>query len=115
MKMAVRIRTRRYSKSRTLAQISGVTDDKLEEFARDVVTRARENISNMPWDETTGELSREIYSVRLGQSHHRVETRSGHASFIEWGTRYIEGKRPFLWPAYRSVKKRFLSAFSKWV
>lgn len=115
MNVRVKIRMDRYNPSATLTRISGVADHKLEQFARDVVTEARQNISNMPWDESTGELSREIHDLRLSKSHYRVETRSGHASFIEWGTRYIEGKRPFLWPAYRAVKRRFLSSVSKWI
>jgi len=96
------------------AQVAGLSDDKLGEFAREVKQQAQQNASAMPFDESTGELAREIYDVRMGEQHYRVETRSGHASFIEFGTQFIKGKMPIIWPAYRAVKKKFLKA-GKWL
>ncbi len=99
--------------SMILARVQGVSDERLGEFAESVAQKARENAAALPFDERTGSLEHGIDSSRVGASSYKIETTSGHASYIEFGTRFIEGKMPFLWPAYRAVKRRFMR--KKWV
>lgn len=96
------------------AKIRGLADEHMRAFAHDVVVQARENASGIEFKDGTGQLARGIEESRLGERHYRIETTSGHASYIEFGTRFIEGKIPFLWPAYRLIKKRFFRS-GKWV
>lgn len=114
MKIQASIRLEKDRGAQMLAKISGLSDEHMRGFAHDVVVQARENIAGMEWEESTGNLSREIGDKQIGRSHYRIETTSGYASFLEFGTEFIKGKRPFLWPAYRAVKRKFLR-MAKWV
>lgn len=100
--------------AQVLAKISGLTDEKLRVLAHDIVVQARENAAGLEFEESTGQLAREIHDTRIGDKHYQIETKSGHAAYIEFGTRYIEDKQPFLWPAYRSEKRKFFRG-GKWI
>lgn len=91
------------------AKIRGLTDERLAEMSRDIVAQARTNAGGLSFQSSTGALASGIQESRIGDRQYRIETTSGHASYIEFGTRFIEGKMPFLWPAYRLIKKRFFS------
>lgn len=108
--MRAEVKLMRDGTAQVLAKVKGLTDKELFAFAHEVRIQARENAAALPFEESTGELAREIHVERLGESHYQIETKSGHASFIEFGTRFIDGKMPFLWPAYRAIKRKFLRA-----
>lgn len=114
IKIRAEVRMGQNRSAEVLAKITGLSDEHMKGFAHDVVVQARENIAQINWEESTGNLAREIDDQRLGHSHYRIETTSGYASFLEFGTQFIQGKNPFLWPAYRAVKKRFFR-MAKWV
>lgn len=97
-----------------LAKISGMTDKRMGEFADDIVATAKQNASGLEFKESEGDLAEKIRSERIDVREYRIETYSGHASYIEFGTRFIDGKKPFLWPAYRSEKKKFFKS-GPWV
>lgn len=104
---------RGWSSSTIISKVQGLSDQRLGWFANDVAQQARRNASRLPFVESTGELEQEIFATRQAAGRYKIETTSGHASYIEFGTRFIEGKMPFLWPAYRWVKRRFMK--KKWV
>ena len=95
-------------------RISGLMKERLGQFAKNVADKARRNAQVLDFENSSGELAGGIKYSQTGKAKFRIETTSGHASFIEFGTRFIEGKKPFLWPAYRFEKRRFFSA-PKWL
>lgn len=97
-----------------ITRISGLADDKMKKFASDIVVKAKQNAAAIPFAESTGELQEKIRFERLDVRRYQIETYSGHASYIEFGTQYIDGKNPFLWPAYRAEKKALFTG-GKWV
>ncbi len=99
--------------TKIVSEVQGLTDQRLGWFANDVVERAKKNAAKLPFEESTGALEQGIVFERLGQHRYKIETTSGHASWIEFGTQFIKGKMPFLWPAYRAVKRRFMR--KKWI
>lgn len=114
MKIRASIRMAKDGTAQVLAKISGMSEERMANFAQDVTVQARENVASLSFVESTGALGREINFSRIGKSHFRIETSSGHASYIEFGTQFIKGQMPFLWPAYRAVKKKFFR-MGKWV
>lgn len=102
-----------WSGTKIISNVQGLSDKQLGWFSNDVAERAKKNASRMPFVDSTGELEQGIQATRLGAGSYKVETTSGHASYIEFGTKFIEGKMPFLWPAYRAVKYRFMR--KKWL
>lgn len=99
---------RGWTGTRIISEVQGLSETRLGWFANDVAERAKKNAAKLPFDERTGALEQGIQSTKIGPMSHKIETTSGHASYIEFGTKFIEGKMPFLWPAYRSVKRRFM-------
>jgi hypothetical protein len=97
-----------------IARVAGLAAKKVEEFAEGVVAQARQNAEEIPFEESHGDLAREIHFSRIRSNSYRIETKSGHASYIELGTRFIDGRAPFLWPAYRMKKREFLTQ-GKWL
>lgn len=114
MKIRASIRMAKDGTAQVLAKVSGMSEQHMGNFAKDVMVQARENVAGMSFSQSTGELGREINFSRIGKSHFRIETSSGHASYIEFGTQFIKGQMPFLWPAYRAVKRKFFR-MGKWV
>jgi len=96
-----------------MSKVQGMGEKRLGFFAHDVAERAQSNAAKLPFEERTGALEHGIQTTQLGPMSHKIETTSGHASYIEFGTKFIEGKMPFLWPAYRAVKRRFMRS-KKW-
>lgn len=92
-----------------VARVSGLTEKQMAKFAIDIRDKARENASSLDFADGTGTLASGIELVAMGPKQYRIQTTSGHASYIELGTQYIKGKMPFLWPAYRWAKKKFFS------
>lgn len=99
---------------RMMIHISEITARKLEELGEAIVKQARANIAKQGFENATGEMSDKIRMNKTGLMSVQIETYSGHASFIELGTTMNKGPRPFLWPAYRSEKRKLFSG-GKWV
>lgn len=97
-----------------IARVSGLAAKKMEELARGIVGQARQNAEGLEFEESRGDLAREIHFSRVNRKQFQIETKSGHASYIEFGTQFIDGKQPFLWPAYRLKKRQFLTQ-GKWL
>lgn len=96
------------------AKVSGLSDKRMAAFAEKIVARAKTNAAALTFEDSSGDLEEKIKHVRLDVRKYQIETYSGHASYIEFGTRFIEGKQPFLWPAYRTEKKSLFSG-GPWV
>lgn len=110
--MPVRMRAEvRIGQDRTAAvllKVSNLSDEYMLGLAHDITVQARANAAALPFQESTGNLARSIEDQRIGKQHYRIQTTSGYASFIEFGTQFIKGQMPFLWPAYRAMKRKFL-------
>lgn len=101
-----------WNETRVISQVQGLSDKQLGWFAKDIVSRAQKNAARKKFKERTGALEEGIEFTRLGHSSYQVATTSGHASYIEFGTQFIQKKMAFLWTAYRAVKRRFMKR--KW-
>jgi len=93
-----------------VARVSGLTEKQMAKFAMDVRDKAKENAAGLTFEDGTGTLASGIEMVAIGPKQYRIQTTSGHASYIELGTQYIQGRMPFLWPAYRWAKKKFFAS-----
>jgi len=97
-----------------VAKVSGLSDEKMAEFAEKIVAKAKANAEALNFEDSSGDLASKIEGVRLDVRKYQIRTFSGHASYIEFGTQYIDDKQPFLWPAYRHEKKALFKG-GKWV
>lgn len=100
--------------TKVVAHMAGVSGSKIQEMGKDIVSDARKTVQSMSFKETTGALESGISYTKTGELSCEVKTESGHATYIEWGTRFIDRKAPFLWPAYRKAKKALFSG-KKWI
>lgn len=115
--MTVKIRafvTKQPDMSKIEVRIFGLSDKKMSELAENIVATAKANAEAIEFEDSQGDLAEKIRFKKLERLNYEIETYSGHASFIELGTQYIKGRNPFLWPAYRTEKKKFFSG-GKWV
>lgn len=88
-----------------VAHCANISGDKIQEMGQDIVSKAQSNVASMSFLQSEGALQSEINYTKTGAMSCEVSATSGHSSYIEWGTQFIEKKMPFFWPAYRSVKK----------
>ena len=99
-----------------VARCIGISGEKIQEMGKDIADTAQKNVAvlSMSFLETTGALESEINYEQTGKMSCKISATSGHSSFIEWGTQFIEKGMPYLWPAYRTVKKAFFKG-GPWV
>lgn len=100
--------------TKVVAHMAGVSGDKIQEMGKDIVSDTKKTVRSMEFKTSTGALESGITYTKTGLMSCEVKTVSGHASYIEWGTRFIDRKAPFLWPAYRKVKKALFTG-KKWI
>lgn len=55
----------------------------------------------------TGNLWREIESVKNGDLEYSITSNAGYSGFLEYGTRYMEAE-PFMWPMYVQIQKELV-------
>jgi HK97 gp10 family phage protein len=97
-----------------VAHVTGLTGDQIQQMGQDIAAEAERNVGAMSFIESTGELKSNIDYQKTGALSCQVSAAADHSSYIEWGTKYIDQKMPFIWPAYRKVKKALLSG-KPWV
>lgn len=88
-----------------VAHCKNLSGDKIQQMGQDIEAKAKSNVASMSFLQSTGELESEIHYTKTGAMSCEVSATSGHSSYIEWGTQFIDKQMPFLWPAYRAVKK----------
>lgn len=97
-----------------VAHCANLSGEKIQEMGQDIVSQAQKNVASMNFIQSEGTLQAEIWYEKTGMMSCKVSATSGHSSFIEWGTRFIDKNMPYLWPAYRTVKKALFSG-KKWI
>lgn len=100
--------------SKVVAHMAGVSGEKIQDMGKDIVSDAKKTVQSMTFKNSTGALESGITYTKTGELNCEVKTESGHATYIEWGTRFIDRKAPFLWPAYRKAKKALFNS-KKWI
>jgi len=93
---------------------TGLSGEKIQQMGKDIAAEAQRNVGAMNFAQSEGELKSNIGYQKTGELSCEVSAAAEHSSYIEWGTKYIDRKMPFLWPAYRKVKKAILSG-KPWV
>lgn len=88
-----------------IAHCTNLSGDKIQGMGQDIVSQAKSNAASMSFLQSQGALQSEIHYTKTGSMSCEVSATSGHSTYIEWGTQFIDRKMPFLWPAYRAVKK----------
>lgn len=107
MKGSVKVKST-VSVPRVVSHVGGISAGKIQEMGKDVVKEAKAQMASLHFKESTGAAVREIHYTKTGAMKCEVAASSGHTSFIEWGSQYIQEKRATIWPAYRAVKKLFM-------
>jgi hypothetical protein len=112
MKATVKIDTA--GTAAVLVKIAGLTDSKMGGLAERIATQAKSNVASIAFENSKGEIERSISFQKIKRKNYQIQSDSDHSSYIEFGTQFIKGKNPFMWPAYRTEKKAFFSG-GKWV
>lgn len=100
--------------SKVVAHCAGISGGKIQEMGQDIVAEAQKNMRALEFKESTGAAAREIHYTKTGAMSCEVAASSGHTTFIEWGSQFIEEKRAIIWPAYRAIKKALFKG-KKWL
>ena len=88
-----------------VAHCANLSGERLQQMGQDIVGEGKKNVASMSFVQSEGTLQAEIHYTKTGAMSCEVSATSGHSSFIEWGTQFIDKQMPYLWPAYRTVKK----------